>query len=74
MKYQSVAKIYKTVQKYRHLQKWCGIDIKLKELPESMARELDEPMKDLEIRQIISTLKNKINLSYHAQISSDNYS
>ena len=33
-------------------------DIKLKELPESMARELDEPIKDLEIRQIISTLKS----------------
>lgn len=33
-------------------------DIKLKELPESMARELDEPVKELEIRQIISTLKN----------------
>ena len=33
-------------------------DIKLKELPESMAKELDEPIKELEIRQIISTLKN----------------
>lgn len=32
--------------------------IKLKELSESMAKELDEPIKESEIQQVISTLKN----------------
>lgn len=33
-------------------------DIKVKKLPESMARGLDEPINELKIRQIISKLKN----------------
>lgn len=33
-------------------------DIKLKELSKPMAKELDEPIKEWEIQQVISTLKN----------------
>lgn len=61
---QSFAEFYKTLYKNtdtctndEEMSQFLN-DIKLKELPESMARELDEPVKELKIRQIISTLKN----------------
>lgn len=44
-------------------------NIELKELPEPVAKELDEPIKEWDIHQVISTLKNSRSLGPNGYVN-----